>query len=67
MPYKYVTVSGTTSGDLSIIPHKHREEALRQKRDTIRCHLLGWYCPITIVGIGESIMYELDNDDLNNN
>ena len=52
MPFKY------------IIPNKHREEAIRQKRNTIKCHRLGWHCPITIVDIGESIMYILNNDDL---
>tara|TARA_X000000368_G_C22656228_1_gene547570 strand:- start:38 stop:238 length:201 start_codon:yes stop_codon:yes gene_type:complete len=64
MPFKYITANETTTGDLSIIPNKHREEALRQKRNTIECNQLNWYCPITIVDIGESIMYILDNDDL---
>ena len=60
MPFKYVTTNGTIQGDLSIIPKKYHEEALCQKTNTIKCHQLGWYCPITIVNIGESIMYIID-------
>ena len=67
MPYKYVTINGTTIGNLSIIPNEYHEIALIQKNKTILAHQLGMLCPPTIVNFGESIMYELDNNELNNN
>ena len=67
MPYKYVTINGTIVENLSIIPNKYHEIALIQKNNTILAHQLGMLCPPTIVAIGESIMYELNNNELNNN
>ena len=66
MPFKFVTRNGTTSGDLSIIPNQYREEALHQYRSAIKCYLKGWYCPTSIVGLGESISYELNDEDFDN-
>ena len=66
MPFKFVTRDGTTSGDLSIIPNQYREEALHQYKSALKCHLNGWYCPISIVGLGESIAYELSDEDSDN-
>lgn len=66
MPFKYATRDGTISGDLSIIPNQYREEALHQYRSALKCHLKGWYCPISIVGLEESIAYELSDEDFDN-
>jgi hypothetical protein len=44
----------------------HRKEALKKKYKTIKAKKWGWYSPISIVGIGKSIMYILDNNDNKN-
>ena len=67
MPYKYITPNGTIVGNLSIIPNKYHEIGLIQKNNTILAHQLGMLCPPTIVSFGESIIYELDNNELDNN
>ena len=60
MPFKYITTNETKTGDLSIIPSIHHEAALIQKKNSIECYNKGWYCPILIVDIGESITYIVD-------
>lgn len=65
MPYKYITKNETKIGNLSIIPNKHRLVAKNQKKSTILCHENGWFCPPIIVGIGECIIFELDEVQVN--
>ena len=63
MPFKYTINNQTTVGVLSVIPKRHHETALLQKENTISTKQKGWFSPPTIIGVGETIIYEIEEDE----